>query len=91
MIKKINYANKQAFQNDEDVPDNQKVTDLNMNEIKSVVNNNAIELDKTQKNIEDLQNGQGTSNKDIADLKSKVSTLEEDNNTNKADISSLKN
>lgn len=51
MIKKINYANKQAFQNDEDISENQKVTDLNMNEIKEVVNSNAEELDKTQKKI----------------------------------------
>lgn len=51
MIKNINYANKQAFQNDEDIPENQKVTDQNMNEIKEVVNSNAEELDKTQKKI----------------------------------------
>lgn len=51
MIKKINYANKQAFQNDEDISENQKVTDLDMNEIKEVVNSNAEELDKTQKKI----------------------------------------
>ena len=51
MIKNINYMNKQAFQNDEDIPENQKVTDQNMNEIKEVVNNNAKELDTTQKKI----------------------------------------
>ena len=51
MIKNINYANKQAFQNDEDIPENQKVTDQNMNEIKEIVNNNAKELDSTQKKI----------------------------------------
>lgn len=51
MTKKINYANKQAFQNDEDIPENQKVLDKDMNEIKEVVNSNAEELDKTQKKI----------------------------------------
>lgn len=52
MIKKIDYANKQAFQNDEDIPDNQKVTDLNMNNIKDVVNSNAEELERTNKKVE---------------------------------------
>lgn len=51
MIKKINYANKQAFQNNDEIPENQKVTDTNMNDIKDVVNSNAEELDKTQKKI----------------------------------------
>lgn len=49
MIKKINYANKQAFQNNDEIPENQKVTDTNMNDIKDVVNSNAEELDKTQR------------------------------------------
>lgn len=52
MIKNINYANKQAFQNDEDVAENEKVTDVNMNEIKDVVNSNAEELERTNKKVE---------------------------------------
>lgn len=51
MIDKILYQNKQAFQNDEDIPENQKVTDLNMNEIKKVVNNNAEELNSTNEKV----------------------------------------
>lgn len=48
MISKIGYENKTALQNDEDVPETQKVTDQNMNEIKAVVNNNADELEEFQ-------------------------------------------
>lgn len=51
MIDKILYQNKQAFQNDKDIPENQKVTDLNMNEIKKVVNNNAEELNSTNEKV----------------------------------------
>lgn len=52
MIKKINYANKQAFQNNDEIPENQKVTDTNMNDIKDVVNSNAEELERTNKKVE---------------------------------------
>ena len=51
MIDKILYQNKQAFQNDEDIPTYQKVTDLDMNEIKKVVNNNAEELNSTNEKV----------------------------------------
>ena len=51
MIDKILYQNKQAFQNDEDIPKEQKVTDLDMNEIKRVVNNNAEELNSTNEKV----------------------------------------
>nr|DAD75412.1 MAG TPA: hypothetical protein [Siphoviridae sp. ctqw35] len=85
MIKNINYANKQAFQNDEDVPDDQKVLDKDMNEIKEVVNNNAKELDKTQKKITTVIN---------APLKYKgsveqFSDLEKLENVNNGDIYSV--
>lgn len=52
MINKINYPNKQAFQNDDDVPENEKVTDTNMNEIKKVVNDNADELSNLQEKVD---------------------------------------
>lgn len=85
MIKNINYANKQAFQNDEDIPENQKVTDQNMNEIKEIVNNNAKELDSTQKKITTVIN---------APLKYKgsveqFSDLEKLENVNNGDIYSV--
>lgn len=85
MIKNINYANKQAFQNDEDVPDNQKVLDKDMNEIKEVVNSNANELAETQKKITTVIN---------APLKYKgsveqFSDLEKLENVNNGDIYSV--
>lgn len=40
-IQKIEYQNKVSIQDDPEVPEINKVTDSNMNEIKSVVNNNA--------------------------------------------------
>lgn len=40
-IQKIEYQNKEALQDDPSVAEINKVTDSNMNEIKSVVNNNA--------------------------------------------------
>lgn len=44
MIKKIGYENKEGLQNDATIPDKNKVTDDDMNEIKDVVNSNADEL-----------------------------------------------
>lgn len=52
MIKKITYELKNALQNDEDVPDNEKVTDTDMNEIKDVVNTNADELNRTKEKLD---------------------------------------
>ena len=43
-IQKIEYQNKESIQSLPDVAEKNKVTDTNMNEIKSVVNNNADEL-----------------------------------------------
>lgn len=89
MIKNILYKDKIAIQNDTSIPDENKVTDENMNEIKNVVNNNANELTTAKGTIEDLQEEQGTSNADITSLKTRVSTLETDNTKNKSDINAL--
>ena len=48
MINKIQYKDKQSIQNDESVAEENKVTDANMNEIKSVTNNNAEILEQLQ-------------------------------------------
>lgn len=48
-IQTITYANKVAINQNVDIPETNKVTDADMNEIKSVVNNNAT-------NIGDLSN-----------------------------------
>ena len=47
-VQKINYENKEAIQNDTDIANKNKVTDADMNEIKTVVNNNANELQELQ-------------------------------------------
>lgn len=86
-VQKIDYEDKVQLQNDENVPNKNKVTDNDMNEIKSKVNNNADELSTAQQNIEDLQKGQGTASSDITALNKRVSTLEVENTKNKQDIS----
>lgn len=77
MASKINYNNKAPFQTREDIPVENKVLADDMNEIKTVVNTNADELDTANQNIENLQN--------------RVTTLETDNTTNKSNISNLQN
>lgn len=87
MIKNINYANKKAFQNDEDVPDDQKVLDKDMNEIKEVVNSNAEELDKTQKKITTVTSAPLTYKGSVTQF----SDLQELENVNNGDIYSVTN
>lgn len=89
-VTKITWENKTGIQNDASVARKNKVVDEDMNEIKQVVNNNADEVTTMQETIEDLQEGQGTSDTDITNLKNRVTTLEEDNTQNKSDINTLK-
>lgn len=88
-VTKITWENKTGIQNDASVARKNKVVDEDMNEIKQVVNNNADEVTTMQETIEDLQEGQGTSDTDITNLKNRVTTLEKDNTENKSNISSL--
>lgn len=88
-VTKITWENKTGIQNDASVARKNKVVDEDMNEIKQVVNNNANEVTTMQETIEDLQEGQGTSDTDITNLKNRVTTLEKDNTENKSNISSL--
>lgn len=85
-VQKVDYEDKIGLQNDPNVPNKSKVTDEDMNQLKSKINNNADELNEAQGDIEDLQQGQGATNGDIASLKNRVSTLELDNTRNKQDI-----
>ena len=55
-IQKIEYQNKESIQSLPDVAEKNKVTDTNMNEIKSVVNHNADELETTNTNKFDKSN-----------------------------------
>ena len=58
---KINYENKEVFQNDPSIPDNQKVKASDMNEIKTAVNSNADTLDEVSGKVEELEKGGGVS------------------------------
>lgn len=72
MLKKIEYENKIAIQNDESIPTKGKVTDDDMNEIKEVVNNNADELENKQPKEE----GKGLSEENFTtQLKQKLEDL----------------
>lgn len=53
-INKIQYQNKVAIEDDPSVAEINKVTDTNMNEIKSVVNNNADYLEEQIGNLETI-------------------------------------
>ena len=54
MAEKIQYKNKATYQTLPDIPENNKTTAENMNEIKKVVNNNATELDDAKSKVEEL-------------------------------------
>ena len=54
MAEKIQYGNKSPYQTLPDVPEQNKTTAENMNEIKEVVNNNATELDDTKGKVDEL-------------------------------------
>lgn len=53
-ISKIEYQNKEAIVDDPSIPDKNKVTDNDMNEIKAVVNNNADEFTNTIGDLESI-------------------------------------
>ena len=53
-INKIQYQNKVAIEDDPSVAEINKVTDSNMNEIKSVVNNNADILTAVETEVGDI-------------------------------------
>ena len=54
MAEKIQYGNKAPYQTLSDIPEQNKTTADNMNEIKSVVNNNAEELDQANEEMKKL-------------------------------------
>lgn len=54
MAEKIQYGNKAPYQTLPDIPEQNKTTAENMNEIKKVVNNNATELDNAKDKVEEL-------------------------------------
>lgn len=54
-IQNIIYEDKEALQNDTDVPNKNKVTAEDMNEIKKVVNNNGNEIDVFEQTVKQVQ------------------------------------
>lgn len=54
MAEKIQYGNKAPYQTLPNIPEQNKTTAENMNEIKMVVNNNATELDNTKDKVKEL-------------------------------------
>lgn len=88
---KITYGTKAPFQNNPDIPKENKCTADDLNEIKNVVNQNDDDLETAKANIEELQNGQGTSESNITSLKNRISALETDNTNNKSNITNLQN
>lgn len=63
MSSRITYENKQAIQNDENVARKNKVTDLDMNEIKQVVNAHADDIESFE-NYDDTEIKQRLNNLD---------------------------
>lgn len=86
--RKIEYQDKEAIQ-DLSIPAKNQVTDLDMNEIKSVVNNNADITEDTEEAVETFIEGASSRlngfdsdiadiNSDIADINTNISSIEDD-------------
>ena len=56
MPRTITYLNKSGLINDENIPDENKVTDEDMNEIKEVVNDNAFDLGELENTFQTITN-----------------------------------
>ncbi len=98
MSSRITYENKKALQNDENVARENKVTDLDMNEIKEVVNSHADDIEKfnnyddtaIKTDIHNIEIEQETQNTNIAKLQEDVSEINEKNNAQDEEIEALK-
>lgn len=100
-IQKIEYANKEALVDDPSIAEKNKVTDDNMNEIKSVVNNNADELGnldltyQTKSNLTTTINAESTDEQypsakaiydEISDIKDNIDDLDNQIETIESDL-----
>lgn len=74
-MKKIEYEDKVALQNDESVAIKNKVTAENMNEIKTAINENAQELEQTQSDVKDLQSENIAQSERISELEKENESL----------------
>ena len=98
MSSRITYENKKALQNDENVARENKVTDLDLNEIKEVVNSHANDIEnfknyddtEVKQDIINIKQEQEAQNTDIEALQSSISEINEKNNAQDEEIEALK-
>lgn len=90
MISKIQYKNKQSIQNDENIAEENKVTDTNMNEIKQVVNNNAEEMEEVQTNISNIEKKNTEQDKNITNNTKSIEELKTENEALKVENKLIK-
>ena len=79
---KINYQDKEFINADLSTPNKNKVTDLDMNEIKNVVNTNADTLDDTTERMTTLEQDAstriGNMEQSIEDFGQDITTIQDD-------------
>ena len=79
---KINYQDKEFINADLSTPNKNKVTDLDMNEIKNVVNSNADTLDDTTERMTTLEQDAntriGNMEQSIVDFGNNITEMQED-------------
>ena len=76
---KITYENKVAIQNDEEILRKNKVTDLDMNEIKEVVNSNADEQTTIKSDITNIKQKDTEQDNKLSTLQTENIKLKEEN------------
>lgn len=90
---KINYQDKEFINADLSIPNKNKVTDLDMNEIKNVVNTNADTLDNTTERMTTLEQDAntriGNMEQSIVDFGNDISQMQEDIEGIEANIDSI--
>lgn len=90
MIKKIEYEDKQAIQNDDSIQHKNKVTADDMNEIKNVVNTNASETEEINKKNTEQDTEIQTNAKNIEVNQNNIKALQVENAEIKAENERLK-
>lgn len=90
---KINYQDKEFINADLSTPNKNKVTDLDMNEIKNVVNTNADTLDDTTERMTTLEQGAntriGNMEQSIEDFGQDITTIQDDIESIETSIESI--
>ena len=89
----ITYKNKVTLQSNPNIPDENKVTAEDMNEIKSVVNSNEEEQQDLTLSVQEIAQNVVNNSQEISNIKeeqitqnNRLSSLESDNTENKANI-----